>query len=45
MVFMSNNTDIGDSWEREAEDPDYFRLYSVNGYALGMDVLVYAMTH
>ena len=45
MVFMSHNTDIGDSWEREAEDPDYFRLYSVNGYALGMDVLVYAMTH
>lgn len=45
MVFMTHNTDIGDSWEREGEDPNYFRLYSVNGYALGMDVLVYAMTH
>jgi hypothetical protein len=45
MVFMSHNTDIGDSWEREAEDPEYFRRYSVNGYALGIDVLLYAMTH
>ena len=45
LVFMSHNTDIGDSWEREAEDPNYFRLYSVNGYGLGIDVLLYAMTH
>jgi hypothetical protein len=45
LVFMSHNTDIGDSWEREGEDPDYFRLYSVNGYGLGIDVLLYAMTH
>ena len=45
LVFMSHNTDIGDSWEREGEDPNYFRLYSVNGYGLGVDVLLYAMTH
>jgi len=45
MVFMTHNTDIGDSWEREAEDPEYFSRYSTQGYALGTDVLVYAMTH
>ena len=45
MLFMTHNTDIGDSWEREGEDPEYFLQYSVNGYALGIDVLLYAMSH
>ena len=26
MVLMTHNTDIGDSWEREGEDPEFFRL-------------------
>jgi len=45
MVVMTHNTDIGDSWEREAEDPGFFYQFSPNGYALGIDVLLYGMTH
>jgi len=45
MVFMTHNTDIGDSWEREGEDPEYFYNYSVPGYSLGVNTLLYAMTH
>jgi hypothetical protein len=45
MVLITHNTDIGDSWEREADDPQYFYKFSVDGYALGVNVLMYAMTH
>ena len=45
MVLMTHNTDIGDSWEREGDDPDYFYTFSVDGYAFGINVLMYAMTH
>jgi Domain of unknown function (DUF4159) len=45
MVLMTHNTDFGDAYEREAEDPSYFRTFSVNGYAIGIDILLYAMTH
>lgn len=45
MVLMTHNTDIGDSWEREADDPEYFLRFSVDGYAFAMNVLLYALTH
>ena len=45
MVFMTHNTDISDSWEREGEDPNYFYEFSVDGYAVAVNVLMYAMTH
>jgi hypothetical protein len=45
MMFMTHNTDFGDSYEREGDDPRYFYAFSVDGYAIGIDVLVYAMTH
>jgi Domain of unknown function (DUF4159) len=45
MLLMTHNTDIGDSWEREGDDPDYFYTFSVNGYAFGINALIYAMTH
>jgi hypothetical protein len=45
IVVMTHNTDMGDSWEREGEEPGYFRTFSIDGYALGVDVLLYAMTH
>ena len=45
MVLMTHNTDIGDSWEREGEDPEFFIQFSPEGYALGINVLLYAMTH
>ncbi len=45
MVLMSHNTDVADSWEREGEDPGFFEQFSPMGYALGVNVLVHAMTH
>jgi hypothetical protein len=45
MVAMSHNTDISDAWEREGEDPRYFYNYSPDGYAVGINVIVYALTH
>ena len=45
MLAMTHNTDIADSFEREADDPAYFTRFSPRGYALGVDVLLYALTH
>jgi Domain of unknown function (DUF4159) len=45
MVVMTHNTDIGDSWEREGEDHEFFLQFSPAGYSLGMNVLLYAMSH
>ncbi len=45
MVVMTHNTDVADAWEREGEDPAFFYQFSPNGYALGINVLLYAMTH
>jgi hypothetical protein len=45
MLFITHNTDFGDSYEREGDDPRYFYAFSVDGYAVGIDTLVYAMTH
>ena len=45
MILMTHNTDLGDSWEREGEDPAYFYQFSPPGYAVGINVLVYALTH
>jgi hypothetical protein len=45
MVVMTHNTDVADSWEREGEDPAFFLQFSPAGYALGINVLLHAMTH
>ena len=45
MVLMTHNTDIGDSWEEEASNPQYFYEFSTKGYAFGINAIVYAMTH
>ena len=45
MVLMTHNTDIADSWEREADDPQFFFHFSPNGYAIGLNAVVYALTH
>jgi hypothetical protein len=45
LVLITHNTDYGDSWEREADDPHYFLEFAVDGYALGINVVLYAMTH
>jgi hypothetical protein len=45
LVLMTHNTDISDAWEREGEDPTYFYQFSPKGYAVGINVILYAMTH
>jgi hypothetical protein len=45
MVLMTHNTDIQDAWEREGEDIDFFRSFSPDGYAVGINAMLYAMTH
>ena len=45
VVLVSMNSDVSDSWEREGDNQDYFHTYGGKGYALGVDVAVYAMTH
>ena len=45
MVVMTHNTDISDAWEREGEDSRFFYSFSPNGYAVGIDIVLYAMTH
>jgi hypothetical protein len=45
MVVMTHNTDVADSWEREGEDPEFFYQFSPDGYAVGINVLLHAMTH
>ena len=45
MVLMTHNTDIGDSWEREGEDHEFFLQFSPAGYAVGINAVLYALTH
>ena len=45
MAFMTHNTDVADTWEREGENKEYFNLFSPRGYAIGVNVVVYALTH
>lgn len=45
MVLMIHNSDIPDPWEREGEDTDYFYRFSPDAYAVGIDIVLYAMTH
>ena len=45
MVLITHNTDISDAWEREGEDPEYFYSFSPDGYAVGLNVVIYSMTH
>ena len=44
MVTMSFNSDVGDSWEF-ADDPNYPDKYSELGIRIGVNYVVYAMTH
>ena len=45
MVLITHNTDFGDSFEEEATDREYFIRFSVDGYAFGVNALLYAMSH
>jgi hypothetical protein len=45
VVLMTHNTDFGDAFEREGEDRRYFDTFAAKGYAFGVNVYLYAMTH
>jgi hypothetical protein len=45
MVLATHDTDFGDSFEREGDDPTYFYNFSVPGYSFGINALLYSMTH
>lgn len=45
MVLMVHNTDLPDPWEREGEESDYFFRFSAEAYTVGIDILIYALTH
>ncbi len=46
MVFICHNTDLGDGWEREGDNQEYFQQYAVpKSYPLGINIVTYAMTH
>ena len=46
MMIICHNTDLGDGWEREGENVDYFHQYSEKwAYPMGINIVFYAMTH
>ncbi|MBV8817482.1 MAG: DUF4159 domain-containing protein [Acidobacteriaceae bacterium] len=44
MVAMCHNMDLGDSWEH-ADNPLYPEKFSALGFRIGINYVVYAMTH
>jgi hypothetical protein len=46
MALFCHNNDIGDGWEREGENTEFFHTYSERvSYPLGINIITYAMTH
>ena len=45
MVLMTHNTDFGDAFEREGDDHEYFLKFAPDGYAFGVNAILYSMTH
>ena len=45
MVLITHNTDFGDAFEREGDNYQYFLEFAPEGYAFGVNALVYAMSH
>ena len=44
MVIINWNTDLGDAWEW-ADNPRYPLKYSTYAYEMGVNFIVYAMSH
>ncbi|MDQ8184040.1 DUF4159 domain-containing protein [Pelagicoccus sp. SDUM812002] len=46
IVIICHNTDLGDGWEREGDSEWYFREFAEKkAYPMGINIIVYAMTH
>jgi hypothetical protein len=44
MMMINFNTDLGDAWEHAAEQ-FYPRKYSDMAYRMGINAVVYSLTH
>ena len=44
MIFMTRNCDLGDAWEW-INDPRYPAQYGLIAYKIGINVVIYAMSH
>ena len=44
IAVMTHNNDLGDSWEN-ADEPTYPARFSALGIRIGVNYIVYAMTH
>ncbi len=46
VALLCHNNDVGDGWEREGEDREYFLQCSEKwSYPLGINIITYVMTH
>jgi hypothetical protein len=46
MALLCPTTDLGDGWEREGENEEYFHEFSEKkSYPMGINIVTYAMTH
>lgn len=46
MVLSAHNTDLGDGWEREGENSEYFQTFSeTKAYPFALNIVFYLMTH
>ena len=46
VALLCHNNDLGDGWEREGAEPDYFETFSVPfSYPMGINIITYAMTN
>jgi len=44
MVAICHNMDLGDSWEH-ADNPLYPERFSALGFRIGVNYVIYSMTH
>jgi hypothetical protein len=44
MVVVTYNSDLGDAWEW-MDDPEYPEIYSGQAYRMGVNFIIYSMTH
>jgi hypothetical protein len=46
VALLCHNNDLGDGWEREGEDKEYFHQFSEKkSYPMGINIVIYVMLH
>ena len=45
VAIAAHNTDIADGWERESYGEWYFEEFSTKSYRLGINIVIYALSH